>query len=155
MSLVKGSSSSSSSRYFSMWRIPVLPDDFHVLRIVNSGSIMGRRRVSDVSVVCTAPTENADDGASAVVWTILKVLEGYAPPASTAWSAQAPASPIPAYLSGQYVVGHGYLGFQHIDPMIDLDPGDHLVLLVQNAHGGSAVTPDIVVVQVCYKISFL
>jgi hypothetical protein len=137
-----------------MWHLPNVPDEFHVLRVVNAGSVMGRRRVSGVTVVCTFPT-NAVAGVTSAVWTLLKVLEGYSVPQSTTWSGVEPSSPVPAYLSGQYVVGHGYLGFQHIDSAIDLDPGDHLVLLIQNAHGGTAVSGDVCVVQVGYKISFL
>jgi hypothetical protein len=116
-------------------------------RLIGPSDIMGVRHVRNVHVVCSSNVVPDAFG----FWVILRLCEGCVLPDRTVFSAP-DSSPVPAYLSGQYICGNGNLSFHFMDSDISLESGDSLYLLYQHGNGES----DDACLEFClrYEVSF-
>jgi hypothetical protein len=126
-------------------------DSFHRFKILSASPVLGRRIVSDLRVVFGRETSVSGVN-SGPHWTVFRCLEGYPVPQATIFSAP-DASPVPAYVSGQFVFGVGSVTECYVDPRITLDSGDSLWLLVQVGNGSHDGLDFFV--SVWYKVSFV
>jgi hypothetical protein len=126
-------------------------ESFHRFKVLSSSPVLGRRIVSDLHVVFGR--ENSVTGEnSGPHWTLFRLLEGYPVPSQTTYSA-ADSSPVPAYVSGQFVFGVGSATESYVDPRMTLDSGDSLWLLVQLGNGNQDGLDFFV--SVWYKVNFV